>query len=72
MSSPTRRITAAVYLLAMALTLVCALVIKNALLTLVAIIVQFLAMLWYVMSFIPFARRIAKSCMKSMCALDDE
>lgn len=72
MTDPTRRITAAVYILAMAMTLVCALVIKNALLTLLAIIVQFLAMLWYILSFIPFARRMAASCMKSCMSMDDE
>ena len=70
MTSPTRWGAALVFVLAMAATLVSALVVKQELLVLACIIVQFLAMLWYMLSFIPFARRAVSSCLKS--AVSDE
>ncbi|XP_045196056.1 vesicle transport protein SFT2B-like [Mercenaria mercenaria] len=44
------------------LTLVCAIALKNAILTLMCCIVQFLALTWYSLSYIPFARDAVKKC----------
>lgn len=44
---------------AMAATLVCALALHNPMLVLVCILVQFGAMAWYILSYIPFGRRMA-------------
>lgn len=44
------------------LTLVCAFAIKNAPLTIICCILQFLAMTWYSLSYIPFARDAVLKC----------
>jgi len=59
MTNPTRAISAGVYLLAMVATLFSALALHKALLVLVCILVQFGAMAWYILSYIPFGRRMA-------------
>ena len=72
MTSPTRWGAALVYLLAMAATLVCALVLPSAVpkmphsvegaLIIACIVVQFLAMFWYALSYIPYGRRMVRAC----------
>ena len=72
MTSPTRWITALVYVCAMGATLFCALGLHRVApnlnegvegaLTLACIIVQFLAMFWYCLSYIPYGRRMFKAC----------
>ncbi|RNF16132.1 putative vesicle transport protein SFT2B-like [Trypanosoma conorhini] len=57
-----RWIATTVYLVFIVLTLVCALALHNALLVLVCCLVQIGAMVWYVLSYIPFARDAVKSC----------
>ena len=78
MTSPTRWVAALVYVLAMAATLFCALALPhvaklpsgvNGALILVCMVVQFLAMFWYCLSFIPYGRRMFKAC--CMNALGD-
>ena len=78
MTSPTRWITALVYVCAMGATLFCALGLHRVApnlnegvegaLTLACIIVQFLAMFWYCLSYIPFGRRMCKACCESAMA----
>ena len=65
MTSPTRWGAALVFVLAMAATLVSALVVKEAILVLACIVVQFLAMFWYALSYIPYGRRMFKACCAS-------
>lgn len=57
------RIFATILVIAMfILTLVCAIALKNPILTLICCIVQFLALTWYSLSYIPFARDAVKKC----------
>ncbi|KAH9598275.1 Vesicle transport protein [Trypanosoma melophagium] len=56
MFDSTRIIATIVYLSAMVLTFVVALVLHNPWLTVITVIVQYLAMVWYCLSYIPFAR----------------
>lgn len=60
MFEPTRRIATGVFLLSMVLTFVVALALKIPWLTIIMVIIQFLAMLWYQISYIPFARDAIK------------
>ena len=68
MTSSTRWIAALVYLVAMGLTLVSCFVFRTkggALIVLICIVVQFCAMAWYALSYIPFGRKLLKSCLRS-------
>lgn len=65
MTAPTRWLAALVYLGAIAGTLVSALVLDSGILVLVFIIVQFCAEVWYVLSYIPYGRRLCATCLQS-------
>uniref|UniRef100_A0A1E1WZ89 Vesicle transport protein n=1 Tax=Amblyomma aureolatum TaxID=187763 RepID=A0A1E1WZ89_9ACAR len=67
MFAPTRAIATCVMLGFFVLTLLAAFWWKNALLTIIFCIIQFLAMTWYSLSYIPFARDAVKKCFQS-CA----
>lgn len=54
-----RIIATVIYIVALGLTLWAALKVKSILLTLIFVIVQFCALIWYCLSYIPFARQIA-------------
>lgn len=60
MFEETRWIATTVYLVAMVLTLVMALAVKNGPVTILFCIIQYLAMIWYGLSFIPYARTAVK------------
>ena len=68
MTAATRWVAALIYLVAMAMTLVSCFVIKSGLIVLICIVVQFCAMAWYALSYIPYGRRIFKSCLRSAVA----
>ncbi|KAK9804287.1 hypothetical protein WJX72_005047 [[Myrmecia] bisecta] len=55
----------AIYLVAMALTLWAAIKLHSLILTLVFVIIQFLALTWYCLSYIPFAREVAWKMIRS-------
>lgn len=65
MFAPTRAIATCVVLAFLVLTLMAAFWWKNALLTIIFCIIQFLAMTWYSLSYIPFARDAVKKCFQS-------
>jgi hypothetical protein len=56
MFASTRLIATIVMLLALVLTLVSAFALKDGLLVFLFVIIQFFALLWYSLSYIPFAR----------------
>eukprot|EP00758_Cryptobia_borreli_P012597 Tbor_TRINITY_DN5764_c0_g1::TRINITY_DN5764_c0_g1_i1::g.20271::m.20271 len=56
MFAKTRIVATIVYLVMMVLTFVVALVVKIGWLTVICVIIQYFAMLWYDISYIPFAR----------------
>lgn len=75
MSSPTRWGAALIYVCAMAATLVCALLLPSitqlsqgalSALVLACLAVQFFAMFWYALSYIPYGRRMFKACCVSI------
>ena len=66
MFKETRLIATIVYLGALVMTLVSAILLRNALLTLICVSVQFCAYIWYAASYIPFGRKIIKKCCKCM------
>uniref|UniRef100_A0A2P2I0E8 Vesicle transport protein n=1 Tax=Hirondellea gigas TaxID=1518452 RepID=A0A2P2I0E8_9CRUS len=65
MFAPTRLIATAIMILALIMTLVAVFVLGNTMLALLMVVVQFLAMTWYALSYIPYARDAAKSCFGS-------
>ena len=63
-----RWITTTVFLVALALTLISALVLKNPALTMVFLIIELGAYAWYVLSYLPFGQRLAKRICGSLCS----
>jgi len=68
MADPTRAITTAVMLVFLVLTLLAGLVWKKAGLTLLFFVIQYLASIWYLLSYIPFARDGIVKCFDSCMA----
>jgi len=66
MFDPTRLIATIVFIASLVMTLISALVIKIGVLVLLFVIVQFLALIWYTISYIPFARDAIKSCCRGV------
>ena len=65
MFAETRWIATSVYLLAMVLTIVAA-SIHSPPFVICMCIIQYFAMLWYGLSYIPYARTLVKNCVKGM------
>ncbi|KAG2668562.1 hypothetical protein I3843_15G160800 [Carya illinoinensis] len=65
MLDPVRIYATAIYLASMIIALFCALYVHNRLLTLLAIILEFGALIWYSLSYIPFARSMVSKVMVS-------
>ncbi|XP_023512398.1 vesicle transport protein SFT2B isoform X2 [Cucurbita pepo subsp. pepo] len=67
MLDPVRIYATAIYLASMIFALFCALYVHNKLLTLLALILEFGALVWYSLSYIPFARtmvsRVIVACL---------
>jgi len=66
MFDPTRLIATIVFLACLVMTLVSALVIKIGVLVFLFVILQLLALIWYTISYIPFARNAIKSCCQGL------
>ncbi|CAG9319019.1 unnamed protein product [Blepharisma stoltei] len=62
-----RWITTTIYLGALVMTLICALVFKNAALTLIFLIVEVCAYIWYGLSYIPFGQKLAVKICGTCC-----
>eukprot|EP00270_Netrium_digitus_P016476 TRINITY_DN5918_c1_g1_i4.p1 TRINITY_DN5918_c1_g1~~TRINITY_DN5918_c1_g1_i4.p1 ORF type:complete len:300 (-),score=88.40 TRINITY_DN5918_c1_g1_i4:374-1141(-) len=65
MCDPVRGLAAGIFIAAIFCTLIAALYVHDALLTMVCIIVQSSALTWYSLSFIPFAQAAAKRVFRS-------
>ncbi|XP_072970953.1 uncharacterized protein [Typha angustifolia] len=65
MLDPVRIYATALYIASIIIALFCALYVHNKLLTLLAIILEFGALVWYSLSYIPFARSIVSKIMVS-------
>ncbi|XP_029122448.1 uncharacterized protein [Elaeis guineensis] len=65
MLDPVRIYATAIYIASMIIALFCALYVHSRLLTLLAIILEFGALVWYSLSYIPFARSIVSKIMAS-------
>ncbi|XP_059430100.1 uncharacterized protein LOC132163743 isoform X1 [Corylus avellana] len=67
MFDSTRVYATAIYLGCVVIALICALWIHNKILTIIAIIIEFCALVWYSLSYIPFARRMVSELMVRIC-----
>ena len=67
MFKPIRIVATIVYLVSMGLTLFCAFGLKMMLPTVASIIVQFCAMVWYCVSYIPYGQEMLQSCVGGCC-----
>ncbi|XP_077231772.1 got1/Sft2-like vescicle transport protein family [Tasmannia lanceolata] len=63
MLDPVRIYATAIYIASLIIALFCALYVHNKLLTLLAIILEFGALVWYSLSYIPFARSMVSKAM---------
>ncbi|PKI39723.1 hypothetical protein CRG98_039893 [Punica granatum] len=70
MLDPVRIYATALYLASIIVALFCALYVRNKLLTLLAIILEFGGLIWYSLSYIPFARTVVSKFM--MACFDTE
>ncbi|KAF5181164.1 Vesicle transport protein sft2b, partial [Thalictrum thalictroides] len=61
MFDSVRVYASAIYIGSVILALICAILIHNKLLTLLAIIIEICALMWYSLSYIPFARRVVSN-----------
>ncbi|CAN1751174.1 Vesicle transport protein SFT2B [Linum perenne] len=67
MFDSTRVYATSIYLGSVVVSLICALLIHNKVLTLIAIICEICALTWYSLSYIPFARTMVSSLMVRLC-----
>lgn len=67
MFAKKRWVTTTIYLSALVMTLICALVFKSALLTLLFLVIEMCAYVWYVLSYLPFAQKLAIRLCGSCC-----
>ena len=65
MMKPERKLTSMVLFGSMILSLIMAFTGISKLIVMIIIIVQFLSLLWYILSYIPGAQKICSSCIKS-------
>lgn len=65
MFAKTRIIATIVMFVALIMTLVAAFALKKRALAMLMVVIQFLAMTWYSLSYIPYARDAAKKCFAS-------
>ena len=63
MGKATRLTATIIYVCSIILSLVMALKVKNVPLVILSIIIQFCALIWYALSYIPYARQMVKRCM---------
>lgn len=64
MFDPNRLITTIIYLACIALTFWAAIGLRSVILSIIMVVIQSLALLWYSLSYIPFAQDLAKSMIK--------
>ncbi|XP_057437145.1 uncharacterized protein LOC130729399 isoform X2 [Lotus japonicus] len=67
MLDPVRVFATAIFLGCVVVALICALWIHSKLLTIIAIIIEIGALIWYSLSYIPFARRMVSELMIRLC-----
>ncbi|GLT48979.1 hypothetical protein SLA2020_225660 [Shorea laevis] len=65
MLDPVRIYATSIYIASMIIALFCAFYVHNKLLTLLAIILEFGALIWYSLSYIPFARSLVSKIMSA-------
>ncbi|KAL1921011.1 uncharacterized protein VTP21DRAFT_11646 [Calcarisporiella thermophila] len=70
MFAPVRVVASVVYLGVLVATLVVAFTLQNAILVIILVIIQFVALVWYIASYIPYGRDILRkmfgSCISSL------
>ncbi|KFK27702.1 hypothetical protein AALP_AA8G417200 [Arabis alpina] len=67
MLDPVRIYATSIYAGCVVLALICALVLHSKLLTVLAILCEICALIWYSLSYIPFARRMVSEIMIRLC-----
>lgn len=67
MLDPARFYATTIYIGSVFIAIICALWIHNKLLTLIAVICEICALLWYSLSYIPFARRMVSELLIRFC-----
>ena len=65
MMKPERKLTSIILFISMFLCLILAFTGVSKLIIMIFIIVQFISLLWYVLSYIPGAQKLCSSCIKS-------
>jgi hypothetical protein len=71
MLKPVRATVSLIFIGSMIMTLVSAFFFSK-ILTVIFVVVQFCALVWYVLSYIPYGRECCKKCLKSCCCDDSD
>ena len=66
MSDPHRRWSSLAFIVSIIMTLVSVYVFKSKILTIIFVVIQLFAYIWYVLSYIPYGRDILKKCLKGL------
>jgi hypothetical protein len=67
MFKPVRVVATSVYLVSMVATLVCAFKLRMLFPTLLALLLQMIAMVWYCLTYIPFGQDLLARCLAGCC-----
>jgi hypothetical protein len=67
MTDPKRALVSFVFVASMTATLVLAFIDFSEILLIICITVQFCSLVWYVLSYIPYGRRMCSICLKACC-----
>jgi len=67
MTDKKRLITTLVFVGSVIMTIVSVIFFENWVLTLVFVLIQFAAYIWYVLSYIPYGRECCTGCLKNLC-----
>ncbi|AYV83869.1 MAG: putative vesicle transport protein SFT2A isoform X2 [Hyperionvirus sp.] len=69
MFKTTRAIATTIYIVMMIVTIVVAVTHAHIIVVLICAFIQFLAMGWYYLSYVPFGRTLCKNCAGSFCSV---
>ena len=72
MMKPERKLTSNVLFLSMILSLILAFTGISKLIIMITVIIQFLALIWYVLSYIPGAQKLCSACIKKQISRKED
>jgi hypothetical protein len=72
MTDKKRLFTTLIFVASVAMTIISVYVFESWLLTILCVSIQFMAYIWYVLSYIPYGRECCSGCLKNFCCSKNE